>query len=97
MKYISIDGGDVGRKITSCYFSNDRNGLAALSLSLQASTNAISIKLQKYRFEVVFCAADGVVASTELDVDFKSLFSEIREIFPDGVTFSAGFVSPMLR
>lgn len=90
MKYISIDGDDVGRKITACYLSNDRNGLAVLSQSLQASTKAISIRLEEYGFEVIFCAADGVVASTELDVDLKSIFSEIREISPDGVTFSAG-------
>lgn len=90
MKYISIDGDDVGRKITACYLSNDRNGLAVLSQSLQASTKAISIRLEEYGFEVIFCAADGVVASTELDVDLKSTFSEIREISPDGVTFSAG-------
>lgn len=90
MKYISIDGDDVGRKITSCYLSNDRNGLAVLSLSLQDSTKAISIRLQEYGFKIIFCAADGVVASTELDVDFKSIFSEIREISPGEVTFSAG-------
>lgn len=90
MKYISIDGDDVGRKITACYLSNDRNGLAVLSQSLQATTKAISIRLEEYGFEVIFCAADGVVASTELDVDLKSIFSEIREISPDGVTFSAG-------
>lgn len=90
MKYISIDGDDVGRKITSCYLSNDRSRLASLSLSLKNCTKAISILLQKHGFEVVFCAADGVVASTELDVDFKLIFSEIKDISPDGVTFSAG-------
>ncbi|WP_392384215.1 mCpol domain-containing protein [Marinomonas primoryensis] len=90
MKYISIDGDDVGRKITSCYLSNDRNGLAELSQSLQVSTKAISIKLQEHGFDVIFCAADGVVASTELDVDLKSIFSEIRDFSPEGVTFSAG-------
>ena len=90
MKYISIDGDDVGRKITSCYLSNDRNGLAELSQSLQVSTKAISIKLQEHGFDVIFCAADGVVASTVLDVDLKFIFTEIREISPVGVTFSAG-------
>lgn len=90
MKYISIDGDDVGRKITSCYLSNDRNGLTELSRSLQFSTKAISIKLQENGFEVIFCAADGVVASTELEVDLESIFSQIQEIAPKGVTFSAG-------
>ena len=88
--YISIDGDDIGRKITSCYLSNDRNGLAELSQSLKISTKAISIKLQEYGFDIIFCAADGVVASTELDIDLKWLFSEIRRSFPEGMTFSAG-------
>lgn len=90
MKYISIDGDDVGRKITSCYLSNDRDGLTELSRSLHVSTNAISIKLQENGFKVIFCAADGVVASTELEVDLKSIFSQIQAIVPKGVTFSAG-------
>lgn len=90
MKYISIDGDDVGRKITSYYLSNDRDGLMQLSQSLEVSTKAISIKLQEHGFDVIFCAADGVVGYTALRVDVKSLFSEIREIAPEGVTFSAG-------
>ncbi|ASK19253.1 mCpol domain-containing protein [Halomonas sp. N3-2A] len=90
MKYISIDGDDVGRKITSCYLSNDRDGLVKLSQSLEVSTKAISIKLQEHGFDVIFCAADGVVGSTALEVDVRSLFSEMREIAPEGVTFSAG-------
>lgn len=91
MKYISIDGDDVGRKITSCYLSNNCNGLTELSQSLQATTKAISIKLQEHGFDIIFCAADGVVASTELDIDFEPIFSEIKDISSSGVTFSAGY------
>lgn len=90
MKYISIDGDDVGRKITSYYLSNDRNGLETLSQSLRASTKAIAIVLKGYGFDIIFCAADGVVASTNLDIDLKLIFSEIRKISPYGITFSAG-------
>lgn len=90
MKYISIDGDDVGRKITSCYLSNNCNGLRELSQSLQVTTKAISIKLQEHGFDIIFCAADGVVASTKLDIDFATIFGEIRDISPNGVTFSAG-------
>lgn len=90
MKYISIDGDDVGRRITSCYLNNDRDGLTELSESLKASTKEISNKLEMYGFDVVFCAADGVVAFTELEVDLKAIFSEIRTLAPKDVTFSAG-------
>tara|TARA_R110000751_G_scaffold307855_1_gene432803 strand:- start:1220 stop:1618 length:399 start_codon:yes stop_codon:yes gene_type:complete len=90
LKYISIDGDDVGRKITSYYLSNDCNGLEELSSSIRASTKAISVKLQEHGFDIIFCAADGVAASTKQDIDMKSIFSEIRKISPNGVTFSAG-------
>lgn len=90
MKYISIDGDDVGRKITAFYLSNDTKGLAELSQSLRDSTEEISIKLQEHGFNIIFCAADGVVASTDLEVDFKSIFYNIRAIAPKGMTFSAG-------
>ncbi|MBU1308332.1 MAG: mCpol domain-containing protein [Gammaproteobacteria bacterium] len=90
MKYISIDGDDIGRKITSCYLSNDHLRLAELSQSLQDSTKAISTLLQEHGFDIIFCAADGVVASTESAIDLNSIFTEIRNISPDGLTFSAG-------
>jgi len=90
LKYISIDGDDVGRKITSCYLSNNCNRLTELSQSLQAATKAISIKLQDHGFDIIFCAADGVVASTTLHINFETIFSEIRELSPIGITFSAG-------
>ena len=90
MKYISIDGDDVGRKITSYYLSNNKNGLTELSQSLQISTEGISSKLESHGFDIIFCAADGVVASTELEVDVEFIFGEIRSLAPRGITFSAG-------
>jgi hypothetical protein len=39
---------------------------------------------------VIFCAADGVVASIEIDVDFKEIFKKINILAPKGITFSAG-------
>ncbi|HIF9085671.1 mCpol domain-containing protein [Photobacterium damselae] len=90
MKYISIDGDDVGRKITSYYLSNDQNGLEELSYSLKATTKIISMKLQEHGFDIIFCAADGVVASTKKDIDMRFLFSEIKKISAGEITFSAG-------
>lgn len=91
MIYISVDGDDVGRAITSLYLSNNSDGLRRLSISLQASTELVSKKLQQYNFEVIFCAADGVVAfKKESKVDFEQVFSEIQALAPKNITFSAG-------
>lgn len=90
MKYISIDGDDVGRKITSCYLSNNCSELKSLSKFLEETTREISNKLEKYGFDIIFCAADGVVASTQLDVELEAIFIELQGLAPSGITFSAG-------
>ena len=90
LKYISIDGDDIGRKITSYYLSNNSNALSKLSLDLKSSTEDVSKKLSEYGFHIIFCAADGVVASTKSKLDFNTIFNEISSLSPKGVTFSAG-------
>lgn|SRR5262249_19628415 len=90
MRYISIDGDDVGRKITACYLSNDEKKLREISKGLEISTGEISSLLESLRFNILFCAADGVVASTEEAVDFPSLFKKINSLAPSGISYSAG-------
>jgi ankyrin repeat protein len=90
LKYISIDGDDVGRKITSYYLSNNINGLRELSLAMKVATEAIADELIDLGFDIIFCAADGVVAATPSDIDFNNIFKRIDVIAPKGISFSAG-------
>ena len=90
MKYISIDGDDIGRKITSCYLSNRCSELSKLSRSLDSSTRAISNLLTDCGFDVIFCAADGVVASTNSEFDYHQIFIKVNALAPENITFSAG-------
>jgi hypothetical protein len=90
LKYISIDGDDIGRKITSFYLSNNIKQLKVFSSSLKLSTENISAYLTRLGFEILFCAADGVVASIDSEVSFSAIFKQISELAPKGVTFSAG-------
>lgn len=90
MKYISIDGDDIGRKITSLYLSNNEVELKALSDILKDSTSKIADLLSGIGFDVIFCAADGVVASTDKNHDYNAIFKMICSISPDGITYSAG-------
>ncbi|WP_277593801.1 mCpol domain-containing protein [Pseudomonas chlororaphis] len=90
MQCISIDGDDVGRRITACYLNNDSEGLAKLSFAMKISVESISDYLSKIGFSVVFCAADGVFAEANIDVDFEKVFCEVSKLAPVGVTFSAG-------
>ncbi|MBD8256525.1 mCpol domain-containing protein [Pseudomonas fluorescens] len=90
MKYISIDGDDVGRKITSCYISNDEEKLNIISKQIEESTLKIACLLESKGFYLVFRAADGVVARTNADCNFEDLFLMISSCFTSEITFSAG-------
>lgn len=90
MKYISIDGDDVGRKITSCYLGNDEERLNLISMRIEESTLKIAGLLESKGFYVIFRAADGVVARINTDCNFDELFLMISSCVSDEITFSAG-------
>ena len=90
MEYITIDGDDVGRKITASYLSNDEVGLRSLSHELETTTKKIAELLESFGFNVIFCAADGVVASCEDYPDFEDVFIGIQKLTPNSINFSAG-------
>lgn len=95
MKYISIDGDDVGRKITACYISNDEKKLKNISKKLETTTKCISSLLVSTGFKILFSAADGVAAATDKTVDFSELFEKIRSLAPKGFSYSAGVGSTL--
>lgn len=95
LKYISIDGDDVGRKITSCYIGNDEEKLNMLSKQIEVSTIRIANLLESKGFYVIFRAADGVVARTNSSCDFEDLFLMISSCFTNEITFSAGVGSSL--
>ena len=91
MKYITIDGDDIGRRITSAYLRNDLSRLIQINENVSAKTNSIASYLRLKGFVIVFCAADGVAAySAQDDFDSESIFQEIQEIAADDMSFSAG-------
>lgn len=92
MKYISIDGDDVGRKVTSCYLNNDSERLRSVIGDVDNATKSIAELLSSNGFEIIFCAADGVVAYTDSmpKESFSDLFERINNLSPDGLSFSAG-------
>ncbi|EKO3438040.1 mCpol domain-containing protein [Vibrio fluvialis] len=90
MQYITIDGDDIGRLITASYFDENESNLMLISEGLKVSVENISSLLIKSGFEVIFCAADGVLAKTQTEVDFYTLFERIQGCSAINVTFSAG-------
>lgn len=90
MNYISIDGDDIGRKITSSYLSNNEEKLKRLSTDIKESISKVAEFLSGEGFDIIFCAADGVVASTKNEQDYNKIFEKISSLSPDKITFSAG-------
>jgi hypothetical protein len=90
LEYITIDGDDVGRKITASYLGNDEVGLRLLSHELETTTKKIAELLENFGFNVIFCAADGVAASCDNYPDFEDVFNGIQELTPNSINFSAG-------
>lgn len=91
MRYITIDGDDVGQKITSAYLKNDLSTLAEINQLVNRKTNLIADFLEQCGFVVIFCAADGVAGYCEKDeVDEDFIFGRIKDIANEQMTFSAG-------
>lgn len=93
--YISIDGDDIGMKITSCYLNNDEAQLGSLSEGIEGSTLKVAALLEQNGFFIIFRAADGVVARTMTDCNFEELFVRINLCAATGITFSAGVGSSL--
>lgn len=89
--YITIDGDDVGQKITSSYLRNDLNCLVNINSLVNEKTNLIADFLKSQGFDIIFCAADGVagcIKAGHLDKDF--IYRKIQEIGKGEISFSAG-------
>lgn len=94
--YLTIDGDDIGRKITACYLENNEEKLADISNSLSCAVSKISELLKSEGFKLIFSAADGIVGvSTDRKIDFLRIFEMIQKLAPSGITFSAGVATSL--
>jgi GGDEF domain-containing protein len=90
MRYLTIDGDDIGQKIAAAYLSNSTTELVRVNNMVQESTHLIAEFLRLEGFAIHFCAADGVAASIAYDFDIGQISAEIEKIADSEITFSAG-------
>ncbi|MGO6982565.1 mCpol domain-containing protein [Rhizobium leguminosarum] len=92
MTYISIDGDDIGRRVTAMHLANDAAGLSAFVALVHDKVTQIGRLLENAGFLVIFCAADGVVAHKEDThaTTVADLYTSIEAIGGGDLTFSAG-------
>jgi hypothetical protein len=96
MKYITIDGDNIGQKITSSYLRNDLSALSAINNLVNEKTTLIAKLLKDQGFTIIFCAADGVAGYCNSDsIDETLLYDEIRSIAGDDISFSVGIGSSL--
>ena len=90
MAFISIDGDDIGRHITTFYLTNNIEGLTSFVESVRNSVVSITDILANAGHTIIFSAADGVVAELVEDTDPAALYREIANVGAPELTFSAG-------
>lgn len=96
MKYITIDGDDIGQKISACYFRNDSQALLNLNKSVESIIQKVAHFLAGQGFEVIFSAADGVAAYSNSPIHSnETLYLEISRIGGRQLTFSVGVGSTL--
>lgn len=87
--YISLDGDDIGNKISRGYLENDEEKLVKIIQDLERLLTQICEYLKKLEFEIIFCAADGVACKGS-NVEVESFARYIESIGKPHYTFSAG-------
>ncbi|WP_409244889.1 mCpol domain-containing protein [Enterobacter asburiae] len=91
MVYVTIDGDDVGQKISASYLFNNVDELININGLVNFATLEISRILAEYGFEIIFRAADGVAGMIDNDsIDLSAIFNNIQTISCDDITFSMG-------
>ncbi|WP_342753689.1 mCpol domain-containing protein [Pantoea sp. MBD-2R] len=91
MVYVTIDGDDVGQKISASYLFNNVDELIKINELVNFATLEISRILAEYGFEIIFRAADGVAGTIANNfIDLNEVFNKIQTISCEDITFSMG-------
>lgn len=89
--FITIDGDDIGQRITKFYLNNDAKSLAELNQKMLETTHRIANYLEQLGFSIIFCGADGVAGHAETSsIPVNEIYKEISALGKECATFSAG-------
>ncbi|WP_334068858.1 mCpol domain-containing protein [Burkholderia cepacia] len=89
--FITIDGDDIGQRITKYYLGNDAKSLSELNQKMIETTRRIADYLEQLGFSIIFCGADGVAGHAKTSsISENEIFKEISALGKECATFSAG-------
>ncbi len=87
--YILIDGDDIGNRIARSYIENDEKKLLKTIQELNCILTIICEYLKTFGFEIIFCAADGIVCKGS-NIEVNRFAYYLGSIGEPHYTFSAG-------
>lgn len=88
MKYIYLDGDDIGLKIEKCFMTNDENGLKTVNDEVNNTIVQITEYLQQIESEIIFSGADGIIFK-KAEFNAEQITSFIKRL-KINITFSMG-------
>jgi hypothetical protein len=89
MRYVGIDGDDVGAKLELFLLQNDEDGIKSLSNSIDATISGLASKALELKIEIIFFAGDSLLCKGE-ESRLDELLTFLYELQPKRVSFSAG-------
>ncbi|ERH64294.1 hypothetical protein N172_03675 [Pantoea dispersa EGD-AAK13] len=91
MIYVTLDGDDVGQRISASYLFDNVDELIKINKLVNNATLEISKILERNGFDIIFRAADGVAGTIQNDsIDLDKIFENIQTMFGVDITFSMG-------
>ncbi|MCS3797148.1 mCpol domain-containing protein [Niastella sp. OAS944] len=88
MKYIYIDGDNIGLKIEQSFLNNDEEKLSITNLEVINAVSQISSYLGNKKQQIIFAGADGIIAKGQ-ELEICELLQFVRNVQPS-LTFSIG-------
>ncbi|MBU1002446.1 MAG: mCpol domain-containing protein [Proteobacteria bacterium] len=88
MKYIYIDGDDIGLRIENSFLNNNEKRLSEINRHVKKTIKRITKYLTDQKYNIIFSGADGIICKADNKIDINALTrSTINDM---GITFSVG-------
>lgn len=88
MRYVGIDGDNIGNKLELCLLKNDEIGVRLLSKEVEGILLSFSQQLKALGMEIIFCSGDSLLCKGE-NINLNYL-SKLVRIEKNSIKFSAG-------
>lgn len=88
MKFIYIDGDNIGLKIEQSFLNNDEKKLSEINAMVTNAVKNISTYLLTTKQEIIFSGADGIISKGN-NINLSELLKIVRNV-DKNLTFSIG-------